>query len=625
MKAWCKRIVVLSMMVCTGMVVSGCGAPLIPPEGEMGQFNSKESYDAYMNGLGFLLQQKGNQTAVPGLMPQASANKAASGSSNSSPRNETITNNQEQGVDEGDIVKNIGDHLLVLRKGRLFAVQVRGNGAKKQTDSIRVAPSEDLNRNVWYDEMLVKGSNIYVIGYRYLANVEGKNKEQYDWIRGATEVSSFQLKQGKLIRKKTLFMQSNDYYSSENYTSRLVNGKLVFYMPYAAFRWVGGRGLFARKHVPSIPYFMTHKEGQTFSAIKPMFTWKDVTRPVKAPESPAFHTIVSCDLSADGDFNCKSKTFLGNYSREFYVSPSRIYLWSLPHVYSMSFKTLSTKVHAARGYIRNQFSFKETDDTLFVVVQNGNPRGTARGAHLELLKMKLSDFDTRGQQAFTSKNSQDLTPKFDNMFINKIRYVDGWFLMDYTAYQSNSKDSYKYIAAPVHGGKPVFLRGTSRLSRIEAMPGVGALFVGTSDGKMTLDIVKLGKTVKVEPSLRLQSVSEGESRSHGFFFKPSTDGGMFGLPFVGQNKSYARWYGNGISNIVFIRSDKSGKLSIVGSTSATPSATGQCETSCVDWYGNTRPIFLGSQIFGLMGSELQELSVSGNKVAKKGPTILLKK
>jgi hypothetical protein len=35
---------------------------------------------------------------------------------------------------------------------------------------------------------------------------------------------------------------------------------------------------------------------------------------------------------------------------------------------------------------------------------------------------------------------------------------------------------------------------------------------------------------------------------------------------------------------------------------------GQCETSCVDWYGNTRPSFLGQRLFALMGSELVELS-----------------
>ena len=32
----------------------------------------------------------------------------------------------------------------------------------------------------------------------------------------------------------------------------------------------------------------------------------------------------------------------------------------------------------------------------------------------------------------------------------------------------------------------------------------------------------------------------------------------------------------------------------------------QCQASCVDWYGNARPIFLGGRIFALLGYELVE-------------------
>jgi hypothetical protein len=31
-----------------------------------------------------------------------------------------------------------------------------------------------------------------------------------------------------------------------------------------------------------------------------------------------------------------------------------------------------------------------------------------------------------------------------------------------------------------------------------------------------------------------------------------------------------------------------------------------CRASCVDWYGNARPIFLGDRVFALMGYELVE-------------------
>ena len=34
--------------------------------------------------------------------------------------------------------------------------------------------------------------------------------------------------------------------------------------------------------------------------------------------------------------------------------------------------------------------------------------------------------------------------------------------------------------------------------------------------------------------------------------------------------------------------------------------------SCVDWYGNARPIFLGGRVFALLGYELVEGRLSGS-------------
>ena len=49
--------------------------------------------------------------------PPAETSKSADGS---------VTNVQHAGVDEGGIVKLHGDHLVVLRRGRLFTIDVSG-------------------------------------------------------------------------------------------------------------------------------------------------------------------------------------------------------------------------------------------------------------------------------------------------------------------------------------------------------------------------------------------------------------------------------------------------------------------------------------------------------------------
>jgi hypothetical protein len=59
-------------------------------------------------------------------------------------------------------------------------------------------------------------------------------------------------------------------------------------------------------------------------------------------------------------------------------------------------------------------------------------------------------------------------------------------------------------------------------------------------------------------------------------------------------------------------------MSALGIISA-GTTTSECETSCYDWYGNTRPIFLGGRAFALMGSELAELSVRPTVSASAPP------
>ena len=47
--------------------------------------------------------------------------------------------------------------------------------------------------------------------------------------------------------------------------------------------------------------------------------------------------------------------------------------------------------------------------------------------------------------------------------------------------------------------------------------------------------------------------------------------------------------------------------------------------SCVDWYGNARPIFYRGRIFALMGYELVEGSIASGRIREIGRTSFLKR
>jgi len=45
-----------------------------------------------------------------------------------------------------------------------------------------------------------------------------------------------------------------------------------------------------------------------------------------------------------------------------------------------------------------------------------------------------------------------------------------------------------------------------------------------------------------------------------------------------------------------------------------------CKASCVDWYGNARPIFLGERVLALMGYEIVEGRVVGERIEERRRT-----
>ena len=106
---------------------------------------------------------------------------------------------------------------MILRRGRLFTVKVGGD-ALNPVSSVNAYPPGIDPSGDWYDEMLVSGNTIVVIGYSYG--------------RGGTEINLFDInKSGGLAYRSTYHLRSNDYYSSRNYASRLIGDKLVFYTP----------------------------------------------------------------------------------------------------------------------------------------------------------------------------------------------------------------------------------------------------------------------------------------------------------------------------------------------------------------------------------------------------------
>ncbi len=235
--------------------------------------------------------------------PIAMAADGAVAESKAEKDDESITNNQHAGVDEGGIVKLHGEHLVILRRGRLFTVKVGDNALKPVSSINAYAPGVNPS-NDWYDEMLVSDDTVVVIGYSYG--------------RGGTEINLFDIDaDGSLDYRSTYHLRSNDYYSSRNYASRLIGSKLVFYTPqYMGYGDPGERFPAVRKWHKGV----TDKE---FTPVVQPTRIYHADNAIDANSGLALHTVTVCDL-ASREFSCDGTAVLGAPGRVFYVSPTSV-------------------------------------------------------------------------------------------------------------------------------------------------------------------------------------------------------------------------------------------------------------------------------------------------------------
>ncbi|MBA2732360.1 MAG: hypothetical protein H0U54_05660, partial [Acidobacteria bacterium] len=166
------------------------------------------------------------------------------------------------------------------------------------------------------------------------------------------------------------------------------------------------------------------------------------------------------------------------------------------------------------------------------------------------------------------------------------------------------------------GGEAAKLQLAHGVDRIEAM-GRDAVVVGTDGRNLHFTGVRLvGEEPSVTHRYTRKGASQGELRSHGFFYKAEgPDSGLLGLPVRGPGRPGYEHLFNDSASILFLRND-SMRLTEMGDLAAKSegSADDGCRASCVDWYGNARPLFVRGRVFALLGYEIVEGNLADNRI-----------
>jgi len=522
-----------------------------------------------------------------------------------------ITNTQEADVDEGGIVKKRGDLLVILRRGRLFTVSIAG-GQMRPIDHINAYPPGITGGGDWYDEMLISGDRVIVIGYSYA--------------RGGTEVNRFRLSpDGRLRFEDAYHLRSNDYYSSRNYASRLIGNRLVYYTP-LYLGW--GNDPFAQ-----FPAVSRWQQGG-----KPVFRRVARARDVYVVPSmrddedaplDTLHSVMDCNLTAPV-MDCKATAVLGPASRTFYVSPTAVYLWvsdarsyraaerggAGSWLYRLPLDGIEKpSAIGAVGQPTDQFSFREDRQAGLVdVLLRSDGGGDAMWNNensdggVALLSVPIRWMGDGSRRVPLSRYRR-LPPVGADEWNFQNRFVGNHILYGGHAYQGGQFST--LVAAGLRGGPVAQLQLPHAVERLDQLGQDGMVIGNDPRGSLVFTAVDLRRPMaRLGNSFTFPNAQQGENRSQAFFYRQdNADGsnGLLGLPITTQLQSqFARFLGSG-SSILFLRRENR-QFDMAGRLDADPrrAADDACVASCVDWYGNARPIFIGNRVFALMGYELVE-------------------
>ncbi|HEX2187674.1 MAG TPA: beta-propeller domain-containing protein [Longimicrobiaceae bacterium] len=597
------------LLVCAAAVAAaGCATTPAPRAADtgptLGTFSSEGELAAF-------LREHARRVPPPPAAPPPAPTAAAPDAPQAT-GGESVTNVQHAGVDEGGIVKVHGDHLVVLRRGRLFTVRIGDDELRPVAAVDAFGPGIDPG-GAWYDELIVAGDRAIVIGYSYR--------------RGGTEVGLFDVgADGSLRHHSTYQLRSADYYSSRNYASRLVEGKLVFYAPLPV--------PYGRTELEEVlPAMRRWEPGGEGGAFRPTATASRVYRPARSVEEMwdlALHTVTVCDPSGEA-LDCRATSVVGPRGRVFYVSPTAVHVWTVAWrgereeavAYRLPLDGSAPTALGVRGSPVDQFSFLESGDGhLNVLVRSGGRGegmwGAERGAGgTALLRVPLAAFGDGRADAPEERYRPLPIPagqSFQNRFVGAhLLYGTG------TGWGRPEREvAGELYAVPWAGGEAARLPLPHGVDRIEAL-GSDAVVVGTDGRDLHFTSVSLGAEPAVAGRYVLAGASQGELRSHGFFYRPEGPrSGLLGLPVRGPGRPGYEHLFRESAAVLFLR-NRGLTLAELGRLAARAegAADDGCRASCVDWYGNARPLFLRGRVFALLGYELVEGELAGDRIRER--------
>lgn len=544
---------------------------------------------------------------------------------------QSITNNQEVGVDEGDIVKKVGDFLIVLRKGVLHSAFIGSNAGDSMELRSKLNVQDQMKlHDSWYDELLVSKNYVIVIGYSYDLK--------------ATELVFFTLDDfGLLEYQWAYFLPSGDYYDGENYATRIVDGSLILVVP-------------TNESLPDIRkrletqqsnqlLVMRHQANSDNLEEVNILTSRDIYKTGSHVDYWwTTQNVLQCslkNLSTDG-LECAAVSLVG-VNGSFYVSPAAVYIWTMDDVkgydyeqidvadfvrlskhgvlkkwnryndgeviYRIDLESREVTGVGVQGSPINQFSFQERSGQFIGVssymideTYDYNTFG---------LSIPLSEFDSLIPSAketnytFLDTSGRDVSAnRFSgvNAFISSEDYFDGVASSDVLVWNTDT-------------GAVSNFKAKYRIRAFHPLRDHMLALGDNEDGRLVMGSWQIEPEPKNLLTEYFATRVTAESRSHGFNSAEFGGDLLFGVPvnhMVNKQDEERLWDGLLETDLVFFSYDSNGQFEEINTIfgSELQQEQGECKVSCYDWYGSARPFFINGSVYALMDYELVRANYS---------------
>ena len=405
---------------------------------------------------------------------------------------------------------------------------------------------------------------------------------------------------------------------------------------------------------------------------------RSIYRPLLRTLSPTVHTITQCQLGnyrADRAPPCRATAFAGPEAAEMFVAPDAVYLWvgsgwndfdqygyDYQYAYrrssEQSYCPLGRPIFAAtppavvyrlpvdggtlsvvgvRGRPFNQFSMDETRRTFRILLGMEDrtcDRADDDRTPLSVAYANVPLREFRSDVREVPERRHIVVPSIGDGVIEN-RFADDWLVYGGRRYgygaipdPDDMSDEDKArgpgrpvivlpVADPAAAREMMLDHNVIRIERV----GADRMAINgyRDDAGLSISLMQLGGTPHVLDTARLARRYESEGRSHAFNASVGADrSGLIGIPTVFRSGDSGRYYWRSDgSDVSFLTVASDGGLGDAGALIQglkEPIAGYSCEVSCIDWYGNSRPIFTGGRVFALMATEIAEGRVVDGRI-----------